>query len=102
MGPLVLHDCKGSSATAGGSLQNKKEADAAAALLGRLFERWDPGSVAVLTPYRAQLQLLMRACAGVVDGRGGMEFATIDGFQGREADVVLLSCVRCVATCTTR
>lgn len=83
MGPLVLHDCKGSSATAGGSLQNKKEADAAAALLGRLFERWDPGSVAVLTPYRAQLQLLMRACAGVVDGKGGgWSLQPSTGFRG--------------------
>jgi hypothetical protein len=25
----------------------------------------------------------------------GVQFATVDGFQGREADVVIFSCVRC-------
>ena len=41
--------------------------------------------VVVLTPYTAQVSLLHRLL-----GEGGVEVATVDSFQGREQDVVLL------------
>ena len=41
----------------------------------------------VITPYAAQVQLLLSRKAGV-------EVHTVDSFQGREADVVVLSVVR--------
>ncbi len=58
--------------------------------------RREVGDVAVLCPYKAQLALLRRT----FQQRGGtgaveaVHFATVDGFQGRESDVVIFSCVR--------
>lgn len=47
-------------------------------------------SVAVLTPYSRQVELLKRMITGV-------EVSSIDGFQGREADIVIFVTVRCNA-----
>ncbi len=46
-------------------------------------------ALAVITPYRGQVALLQAALEGT-----GVEVDTVDAFQGREADAVLLSCVR--------
>ncbi|KAI1783489.1 putative restrictase [Ganoderma leucocontextum] len=50
-------------------------------------------TIAVLTPYSRQVQLLRQTIPG------GMEVvaSTIDGFQGREGDIVIFSTVRCNA-----
>lgn len=49
-----------------------------------------PVSIAVLTPYTRQAELLRRMVSGV-------EISSIDGFQGREADIVIYVTVRCNA-----
>lgn len=49
-----------------------------------------PISIAVLTPYSRQVELLKRMISGV-------EVSSIDGFQGREADIVIFVTVRCNA-----
>ncbi|KAF8446671.1 P-loop containing nucleoside triphosphate hydrolase protein [Terfezia claveryi] len=59
-------------------------------------------SIAVITPYSAQLSLLVAAfslAAGSSTGKeakewGNVELSSIDGFQGREKDVVVISLVR--------
>lgn len=53
--------------------------------------------MAVLTPYKAQLRLLKRTFKqhGGTAAVEAVHFATVDGYQGREADVVIFSCVRC-------
>ena len=56
-------------------------------------------TVGVVTPYRDQLEALRRGFARVTDTNpdarlAPVEFATVDGVQGREFDVVLFSCVR--------
>lgn len=56
----------------------------------------DPFSMAVLTPYTGQATLLRAALAGLA-GVGTVEVASVDGFQGREADVVVFVTVRCNA-----
>jgi ATP-dependent RNA/DNA helicase IGHMBP2 len=48
-----------------------------------------PKGVAVITPYRGQASVLQAALDGT-----SVEVDTVDAFQGREADAVLLSCVR--------
>ena len=48
-----------------------------------------PEALAVITPYRGQASVLQSALAGT-----GVEVDTVDAFQGREADAVLVSCVR--------
>ncbi|MEW5299031.1 MAG: hypothetical protein WDW36_002086 [Sanguina aurantia] len=109
LGPFVVFDCaegQERGGGGGGSLCNRAEADLAAALyagLQRHYPRFT-GSVAVITPYRAQLSALRAAFTSATtssrpsssssDPLPRVEFGTVDGFQGREADVVIFSCVR--------
>lgn len=47
-----------------------------------------PPSVAILTPYSRQADLLKQLCSGFT-------VSSIDGFQGQEADIVIFVTVRC-------
>ncbi|MBA63323.1 MAG: IGHMBP2 family helicase [Planctomycetaceae bacterium] len=47
-------------------------------------------SIAVITPYAAQARYIRSLCE-----IEGVEIDTVDGFQGREKEVVIISCVRC-------
>ena len=53
-------------------------------------------SVAVISPYKAQVKLLRELFATALGAAAakGVDVNTIDGFQGREKDVVIFSCVR--------
>lgn len=64
-----------------------------------------PHSIAVLTPYARQAALLKRLLAPLTSASSSssskameLEVSSIDGFQGREADVVVLVTVRCNET----
>lgn len=59
-------------------------------LSGDEVQQQPPISIAVLTPYSRQAELLKRMVSGV-------EVSSIDGFQGREADIVIFVTVRCNA-----
>ncbi|KAL7958767.1 RNA dependent RNA polymerase domain-containing protein [Trichoderma compactum] len=48
-------------------------------------------SIAVLTPYSRQPEILQRSLSGIPN----VEISSIDGFQGREADIVIFVTVRC-------
>ena len=48
-----------------------------------------PGRIAVIAPYAAQVRLLRERLAGA-----GLEIDTVDGFQGREKEAVVISLVR--------
>jgi superfamily I DNA and/or RNA helicase len=72
------------------SYDNPGEAALVVARVRRLLsEGLAPSALAVITPYRGQASLLAAALEGT-----GVEVDTVDAFQGREADAVLLSCVR--------
>ena len=51
-----------------------------------------PVRIIVITPYKAQVKLLQRAIS--VPHNCVIEIATVDSFQGQEADIVILSTVR--------
>ena len=54
-----------------------------------------PVSLSVITPYAAQANLISRLLRESRDcPQGQVEINTIDGFQGREKDCVIFSCVR--------
>lgn len=53
-------------------------------------------SIAVLTPYTRQSEVLKRMLASVPHK---IEVSSIDGFQGREADIVIFVTVRCNEHC---
>jgi hypothetical protein len=68
-----------------------------AKLIARLVSRMrpapalhDPESIAILSPYRQQVERL----AALAPAGFGQRVYTVDGFQGREADVVIVSLVR--------
>lgn len=88
----------------GGELSNSQEAAAAVAHLLSLLRLGVPASaLAVISPYLAQVELIRSglaraaALAGSDDPgsqAGVVEVATVDSFQGREAEAVVLSLVR--------
>ncbi|MCO5611009.1 hypothetical protein L7F22_065257 [Adiantum nelumboides] len=55
-----------------------------------------PGKVGIITPYQQQLSLLRERFRRVLGQNiaQGIEFNTVDGFQGREVDILIFSTVR--------
>jgi len=86
---LRVIESEGAEEASGTSWINRWEArrglEAAAELRGALPAR---SSVVLLVPYAAQADLCRRTCPQ------GVEVATVDSFQGREADAVVLLMVR--------
>ncbi len=75
------------------SRQNLGEADLVAAEVERLLAAGvAPGDVAVISPYDAQVQRLRELLSVHLDR--GLEVDTVDGFQGREKEAVVVSLVR--------
>jgi superfamily I DNA and/or RNA helicase len=56
------------------------------------LDDWKNQSVAIITPYKAQLNRLKQEVLSNKIER--VEVTTIDGFQGREKDVIIFSSVR--------
>ena len=72
------------------SRQNKGEAELAVKLLYELLGAGlKPAQVALITPYTAQAKLLKTLAQ-----ERGLEIGSVDGFQGREKEAVILSLVR--------
>ncbi|KAL8279185.1 hypothetical protein RQP46_008441 [Phenoliferia psychrophenolica] len=100
--PYAFMHIKGGEEVAGRyhSLSNPREATTALAIYERLL-RDHPAvdfdlRIGVVTPYKGQVGELKKQFRN----RFGMEildkisFATVDGFQGQEKDIIILSCVR--------
>lgn len=72
------------------SRENKGEAELAVKILYELLgDGIKPKDVAILTPYVAQAKLLKTMARET-----GLEIGSVDGFQGREKEAVILSLVR--------
>src|SRR5437762_7185391 len=69
---------------------NPGEADLVAAEVRKLLAVLPPRDIAVISPYDAQVQKLRQLLQGVDD----LEIDTVDGFQGREKEAVVVSLVR--------
>ncbi len=75
------------------SKQNEGEAELSAAEVERILRLGvPPSAVAVISPYDAQVQRLRQLLAVHVER--GLEVDTVDGFQGREKEAVVVSLVR--------
>ena len=88
------------SGVLGGSVLNSGEADAAAHHVAALLAARVPAHrIAVLSPYAAQVSLLRERVAALrVPGAAAVVVASVDAFQGQEADAVVISTVRANAT----
>jgi hypothetical protein len=74
-----------------GSRRNAQEAALAARKVRALLEAGvSPGRIGVITPYRAQVRQFRELLAGVE----GLEIDSVDGFQGREKEAIVVSLVR--------
>ncbi|SRR5713226_1889676 len=82
------------------SLMNKAEVQVAISLYDRLLKEFSSVDfnfrVGVVSMYRAQILELRRAFESRfgVDITSQVDFNTVDGFQGQEKDIIILSCVR--------
>ncbi|MBX7099045.1 MAG: DNA2/NAM7 family helicase [Myxococcaceae bacterium] len=94
--PLLFLDTAGkgfeeAAPHGGASLANDGEAQLVLARARELLRRGlSPTELAIISPYRAQAQRLAEALSDVPQ----VEVDTIDAFQGREKDAVLVSLVR--------
>jgi senataxin len=56
------------------------------------------GKIALITPYKAQVQALKNAFGpwlrSIKSQLSDIEINTVDAFQGREKDIVIFNCVR--------
>lgn len=101
--PLVLLDTAGMGFSDGrpgddpgandASVLNEGQAERTAAEVRRILSRGvRPDQVAVITPYRAQRRLLRQHLAALLPL--GLEVDTVDAFQGREREAIVVDLVR--------
>eukprot|EP01132_Coremiostelium_polycephalum_P006087 gene6087-7585_t len=95
-GPMVFYDLSFSVETkpGGGSVNNEDECKMAF-LLYQLILKSQPdedfsGRIGIISPYRQQV-LTMRE---YFKNYPGISIDTVDGFQGREREIIIFSCVR--------
>ena len=88
----------GAEETRGRSKCNRKEAEAVAAAVTALLRGGGVAAdgVGVISAYAAQTRMIERALGKALPAAAAamVEVSTVDGFQGREKEVILLSCVR--------
>ncbi|KAL7506566.1 hypothetical protein ACHAXN_003823 [Cyclotella atomus] len=98
--PFTVFDLESSEERGGTSLSNSAEAQLALHLFNNLRSGTNGLStksrVAIITPYAQQAALLRRTFGNGlgVDYERYVEINTVDAFQGREANIVIFSCVR--------
>lgn len=99
--PMFLLSCFGSEelASSGTSFLNRVEANNVEKIITKLLKiSVHPSQIGVITPYQGQRAYIMQTM--VMNGSmsreiyEGIEVASVDAFQGREKDYIILSCVR--------
>ncbi|KAG8358760.1 hypothetical protein FVEN_g3747 [Fusarium venenatum] len=76
----------------GKSKENKGQAELCLNICRLLTSQSNAQSIVVLTPYTRQAESLKRMLSGL---HQTIEVSSIDGFQGREADIIVFVTVRC-------
>ncbi len=97
-GPLIFLDTAGKGweekrESDDPSTSNPQQAERTVAEVQRLLGRGVPPSdVAIITPYNAQVRLLRELLSREISN--GLEVGSVDGFQGREKEAILIDLVR--------
>ncbi|CCK69072.1 DNA/RNA helicase SEN1 KNAG_0B06440 [Huiozyma naganishii CBS 8797] len=83
------------------SFTNAEEVRAALKLIDHLFKKFDntvnfTGKIGIISPYREQMLRMRREFTRQFGGSitKYIDFNTIDGFQGQEKEIIIISCVR--------
>jgi len=75
-----------------GSYINPKESSVVGKIIEELFDQGTEGvNIGVIAPYRAQANYIKDS----LEDKEGVEVNTVDSFQGREKDCILISLTRC-------
>ena len=74
-----------------GQIVNIKEIEFVSALVKELLRKFDSSSIGIITPYQAQLRELTKAISKFSEK---IDINSVDGFQGKEKDIIIISCVR--------
>ncbi len=72
------------------SISNKEEANVVIMIVNDLLRFYPPSSIGIISPYQDQVELLKKK----LKMYDGLEIKTVDGFQGREKDIIVISLVR--------
>lgn len=90
--PIVFIDVDYPDHRTGSSIKNEKEADVIVEVIKQLtgLGKYKDTEIAILTPYVAQVKCLREKLALV----SKVEVSSIDGFQGKEKEVIVFSTVR--------
>eukprot|EP00434_Breviolum_minutum_P001487 symbB.v1.2.001311.t4/scaffold57.1/size370615/20 len=107
--PVTFLPVEGKESSEGTSWLNETEVDALEALLQSALAWNDisPSEIGVITPYAAQARLIRRRLGCPAPGKRApegavgvalVEVSSVDGFQGREKDLILVSTVRANTT----
>lgn len=99
--PIVFHDLQyGRESLEHCSVCNHSEARYVVALFDQLLKHYpkETVNVGIIAPYRAQRRLIIRTLKNTFGkhlcSQLDIEVSTVDGFQGREKDIIIFSCVR--------
>lgn len=99
--PMMILSCFGSEelASTGTSYLNRVEASAVEKIVTKLLKgSVNPSQIGIITPYQGQRAFIMQMMT--MNGHmkkelyEAVEVASVDAFQGREKDYIILSCVR--------
>lgn len=90
--PVIFHHVDGKERTSRTSKANTAEADIVVGLVAVLLneeKRLKPSDVAIIAPYADQVTVLTKRLRGT-----GIEISSVDAYQGRQKEIVLISTVR--------
>lgn len=106
-GPYQFFNVAGQESNKGKSLVNRMECQVIASLYSQLTKGFPSINfdfrIGIVSMYRAQIQELRREFQTRFgpDILGKVDFNTVDGFQGQEKDIIILSCVRASMSSTS-
>ncbi|KAG6622535.1 helicase sen1 [Phytophthora cinnamomi] len=101
--PLLFLDVQGTQSQVSGStsLRNMSEVETVVQLIRRLLKKFPhiewKKRIGVIAPYKQQIYEVRGAIGKLeseFDRHLGIEVNTVDGFQGREKEIIIYSCVR--------
>lgn len=75
-------------------IQNKQEADLVLTVLRSIVGEHATASVGIISPYKLQIQYLREQLIEQQLGSKNIQVQTVDGFQGQEKDIIIISLVR--------
>ena len=87
--PLMFINISNGKESGDTSKQNIVEAKFVRKLVTKFRKTMKPEDIGVITPYDAQKRFLMQ-----LKGMNNIEIDSVDGFQGREKQVIIFTCVR--------